>query len=192
MTTLASGAFASFSKWIFAVLLVALVVHRLATWRRPRPAGPTAPVALTRWRLGRLVVLLVAVFVRLSFLVLLATGFVPLWTGREALGGYWLMAHATAAPVFCVTLLLYALMTSEMSVWRLDAAPGGAPQRPLGKMCYWLALAAAPVLILSMVLPMLPWLGTDGQHLMLTVHRTCALLFGVCFIGALYSRMARA
>ena len=50
------------------------------------------------------------------------------------------------------------------------------------KVTFWLVVALAIPLILSIVLSMLPLAGTHGQNVLLATHRWVAVLFAVAVI----------
>lgn len=135
----------------------------------------------------------------LSFLVLLLTGFAPLLFGHK-LEGYWLMIHATFAPVFigCAAIVVllgageYAFNSKDADAIQhrfscnrkegccvTDSGVGA-------KVGFWLLAALSLPVTLTMVLSMLPLFGTDGQDLMFHLHRWSALFFVLTAIIELY------
>lgn len=135
----------------------------------------------------------------LSFAVLLLTGFSPVLFGTK-LQGYWLMIHATFAPVFIGCTALIALLgagqyrynkkdgqvipyvcghTETKGCWLTDSGLGA-------KTGFWLLLIVSLPVTLTMVLSMLPLFGTDGQEFLYHAHRWSALAFGLIAIVELY------
>jgi hypothetical protein len=136
----------------------------------------------------------------LCFIVLLATGFGPLLFGSR-LQGWLLMIHATFAPVFIACAAVVALVgagkyrfakedTGDISCFGLKKSENrGCWLTDTGmgtKAGFWFLLAMSLPLTLSMVLSMLPWLGTDGQAFCFEAHRWCALVFSLAAIAQLY------
>jgi hypothetical protein len=146
---------------------------------------------------------LVFVLGLLSFCVLLLTGFGPLVFGHK-LQGYWLMVHATFAPVFigcaAVVVLLgagqYAFNRKDADAiehrfssrkdgcWLTDSGIGA-------KAGFWLLAALTLPVTLTMVLSMLPLFGTDGQEWLFELHRWSALLFAWTALVELYTLIRR-
>jgi cytochrome b subunit of formate dehydrogenase len=139
---------------------------------------------------------LVAAF---CFVVLGITGFYPLLARGEHISGYPMMIHATLAPVFAICLAILAVTWA--SRFRFDKAdcpwlqrllrsttrlrvpdPEGSctrSARTAWKVTFWLVVALAIPLILSIVLSMLPLFGTHGQNVFLAAHRWVAVFFSV-------------
>jgi cytochrome b subunit of formate dehydrogenase len=134
----------------------------------------------------------------LCFVVLGFTGFYPTLALNEHISGYLLMIHATFAPIFAICLAVLAVMWASRCGFTYSDWPGlrrfvqrvtlikNAGEEPLTKSnrllekaTFWLILSLALPLILSMVLSMLPYFGTDWQELLLTIHRWTALVFAV-------------
>jgi hypothetical protein len=135
----------------------------------------------------------------LSFVVLLLTGFTPLMLGSR-LAGYWLIIHATFAPIFigCTALLAllgagqYRFKKEDLNVigtdykksetgvcWLADTGIGA-------KAGFWLLLVLSLPVTLTMVLSMFPLFGTHGQELLYHLHRWCGLVFACIAMVELY------
>jgi len=143
---------------------------------------------------------LVYLLALLCFLVLLVTGFVPrLFLGKQ-IYGYWLMLHATAAPVFAACLAVLAVMWADncrlnKNYWpwlqrilqrRTDDI--GIPEKyelPR-KLAFWIIMFLALPVILSIVLSMFPLFGTYWQELLAQFHRYCALALALVAIVHTY------
>lgn len=135
---------------------------------------------LSPWGRFRKLVLLLAL---LSFAVLFLTGFGPLFFGCR-LAGWLLMIHATFAPILAVCLAILAFGWAGAMVFE------GRPDAVL-KCCFWTLLVLSLPLALSMVFSMFPWFGTDGQNLLLEIHRWSALAFGSSAFLFLYLLIRR-
>lgn len=143
---------------------------------------------------------LVYLLTLLCFLVLLVTGFCPRLFLGTPIAGYWLMLHATAAPVFAACLAVLAVMWAENC--RLDKNYWPWLQRilqrqtknqanPEGhelarKLGFWIIMFLALPVILSIVLSMFPLFGTAWQELLAQVHRYCALALALVVIVHTY------
>jgi hypothetical protein len=134
----------------------------------------------------------------LSFCVLLLTGFGPLLFGYK-LAGYWLMIHATFAPVFigCAAIVVllgagqYAFNRTDADTiqHRFCSRKDGCCVTHSGvgaKAGFWLLAALSLPVTLTMVLSMLPLFGTDGQESLFHLHRWSALFFALTAIVELY------
>jgi cytochrome b subunit of formate dehydrogenase len=160
-----------------------------------------------KWRLSLLGMLkkLVYWLALLCFIVLAVTGFAQRLILGKAISGYWLMLHATCAPVFAVCLALLALMWAPRFVFRwgdwpwleglirrfirLEAAaaePAGEGFNLGQKITFWLIIILALPLILTIVSSMFTFFGTDYQELLLDLHRYTALALALAAIVHIY------
>ena len=147
---------------------------------------------------------LVYLLALLCFVVLAVTGFYRLLVLGEHISGYWLMLHATFAPVFAVCLAVLAVMWAHncrlnqsdcpllqrilQRVIRLKTAsePLCKSSRLGQKIAFWLIIFLALPLILSIVLSMFPFFGTHWQEFLISTHRWTALVFAVVVIVHTY------
>jgi hypothetical protein len=203
-------------RWIslisFAVVIAALVIHYLVypCGYKPRFSAdslirktvhlftllfPPQKLSLPG-KLRKLVFLLAM----LSFVILLLTGFAPVLFGSK-LQGYWLMLHATFAPVFIGCAAVIALLGAgqyRFNKTDCSAIPCrcGRSEKVSGcwltdtgigvKAGFWLLLIVSLPVTLTMVVSMLPWFGTEGQDFLYHAHRWSALAFGLIAIAELY------
>ena len=136
------------------------------------------------------------------FVILGITGFYPLLVKGEHISGYLMMVHATFAPVFAICLAILAVTwASRFRFEKMDCpwlqqllrwatrlsvpvqeGPLGFTAATVWKVTFWLIMALALPLILSIVLSMLPLFGTDWQNVLLAVHRWTAILFAIAVI----------
>jgi cytochrome b subunit of formate dehydrogenase len=136
------------------------------------------------------------------FVVLCITGFYPWLVRGEHISGYFMIVHATLAPVFAVCLALLAVTWADRfcfdrtdGPWlrrrlgRVTSPPAPVQEHRRGgmrvtiwKATFWLIVALSIPLILSIVLSMVPLVGTDGQNLLLATHRWVAMVFAVAVI----------
>ena len=139
---------------------------------------------------------LVYLLALLCFVVLVITAFYPVLVQGEHLSGYLLMVHATFAPVFAGCLAVLAVMRADNC--RFDktdwpwlqrllrrapvAGPPDAKYSLVRKICFWLIVVLALPVILSIVLGMFPLFGTEGQELLLNLHRYSTLLLAAVAI----------
>ena len=114
--------------------------------------------------------------------ILAVTGFVPVVQGR-LLTGYALLAHAGLGGLLAVTLAVLLILTGQPHL--PENEPGDSKVSTPRKWSYWLMTISALALILSVLIAMLPLLGTHGQHLAISVHRYAAVLFVLAGAGYL-------
>ena len=111
------------------------------------------------------------------FLVALAgmavSGILPVAFGSR-MARWGLILHMTLAPLFSVCVAALAVLWAEQARW----ARGGAVTRfRAGEtLAFWLVVAAAFVTVLSAMLGMMSWFGSDGQVTLLNLHRVGALV----------------
>ncbi|MBL7139952.1 MAG: cytochrome b/b6 domain-containing protein [Planctomycetes bacterium] len=174
---------------------VCLIHYVLVARRMPHPGhGQRRLLRYNLWERFLHVVLLA------TFLVLAVTSFWASigWGGPMA--GYTLMIHTTCGAVFAVAV------AAMLVTWAADhafadhdcqwlKACGCCSTRgdlPAGrfnasdKVYFWLAAPLVLVLLLTMLLSMVPVLGTAGQYLMYDLHRWSALVLVIATIWHAY------
>jgi hypothetical protein len=121
-------------------------------------------------------------------LILAVTAFAPVLFLGEHVSGVLLVIHVTVAPVFSVALAILALLWAHRL--RFRAGDWRVPQKLIrGKMPeqsplvrfmikggFWLVLFCALPLLLSIILSMYPWFGTEGQECLRQTHGYSALM----------------
>jgi len=143
---------------------------------------------------------LVYLLALLCFVILFITGFYPKLVLGVTISGYWVMLHATAAPVFAACLAVLAVMWAhdcrlDKKYWpwlqkilqRDTTDKAVAEKHELAqKVCFWLIVLLALPLILSVILSMFPLFGTHWQELLADIHRYSALLFALVVVVHTY------
>ncbi|HEV8291697.1 MAG TPA: hypothetical protein VGP94_07220 [Tepidisphaeraceae bacterium] len=90
-------------------------------------------------------------------------GSLIIWGGP--IGGWTLILHCLAAPLFAIAIALIALL------WA-----GAYMRGPCAGSCsFWLMLISGMVAIFSIAFTMTPLFGTANQHFLLSVHRWSSL-----------------
>jgi uncharacterized membrane protein len=123
--------------------------------------------------------LLVTLAVVFSTLALMVTGFGSIFYKAGPISGYALMLHATAGGVFAASLAIWAILNG-FKYYESNHAPAR-------KAFFWLMLAAAIPAIMSSTLSMFRLFGTDGQVMLLHVHRYSVLVLSICAVIYAYS-----
>ncbi|MFC1782388.1 hypothetical protein ACFL02_02240 [Planctomycetota bacterium] len=118
----------------------------------------------------------------LSIFGLALTGFWAAIIKAAPLSGLLLMLHCTLAPVLCLSLTAAMIISAQRHCF--DKSDWPLRQNvSWRKICFWVLMAAAVPVILSMVLSMLPLFGTVGQEFLYNTHRAAALFLTVSAFG---------
>ncbi len=119
--------------------------------------------------------------------ILAVTGFVQVIIDGAAPSGVLLLVHMIAAPLFALTLAAASLLWSHDQQVREADLPllgqavrtgtiyGAATLAAVGRTLYWLILVLALPLLLSIILSLFPFFGTDGETCLIAVHGYSAL-----------------
>lgn len=145
----------------------------------------------------RKLVFLVAMF---CFAVLVVTGFMPMIFLGKLITSWWLMIHATFAPIFAACIAALAVLWAEKN--RLDKNYWPWLNRALQrqpksttppekyelalKISFWAILVLSLPMILSAILGTFPLLCTYWEGVLLQVHRYNTLLLSLFAIIYLY------
>ncbi len=160
-----------------------------AKLRNPRSLKPGEAAEILR-----------TVFYCLTFLcvaVLAVTGFVPYFSG-DPLSGFNLLLHVSVAPLFAVSITILILLLAYRYI--PDTIPPGHAEesgndagdaavsrlRFAHRISFWLLVLLTPFVMGSIVLSMYTVFGTEGQVILLLVHRISAILFFVFGIIYMY------
>lgn len=190
-------------RWIFmigfAVIMAGILLHALLFSCRTKSQCPSGTVPEQKLKLLAMLKKLAFVVGLFSFIGLLVTGFGPLLLGGR-LQGYWLMVHATFAPVFIGCAAVIGVMSAGQYrfnqkdaksicwTWKPDRSQGcWLTDNGIGvKAGFWFLLLMTLPLTLSMVFSMFPVFGTAGQEFLFYMHRWCGLVFAWGAIVELY------
>jgi cytochrome b subunit of formate dehydrogenase len=147
---------------------------------------------------------LVYLLALLCFVVLGFTGFYPTLVLNEHISGYLLIVHATFAPILAICLAILVVMWAgkcrfTWSDWpwfqkfiecvtliKCSEQPQNQNRNIYQKITFWLIIILALPLILSIVLSMFPYFGTDWQELLLAIHRWTAVVFAIVVVVHTY------
>jgi len=136
----------------------------------------------------------------LIFLILLVlSSYLPVILTGGHLSGLLLIFHVTIAPLFCISLAVFALfwahtqrfskgdnrLLRDRSFSRIFS--DGQISPAWEKLIFWLFLIVALPAILSIILSMYPLFGSEGQEILLQTHRYTTL---VLFILAVVHTIA--
>lgn len=154
---------------VFLGIAICWAVFPFRGQRRIKKSGP--------WSAIRKLVYLLTL---LCFLTLVITGFYPALFLKESIHGYWLILHIVFASFFVICLAGLALMCAENCSFNKNGR--SLPQ----KICFWLIIILAPLVILSIVLSMFSFFGTQVQEFLLQLHRYGALLLALIIIVHTY------
>jgi cytochrome b subunit of formate dehydrogenase len=143
---------------------------------------------------------LVYLLALLSFVVLFVTGFYLKLVLGKTISGYWLMLHATFAPVFAACLAVLAVMWAHncrldknywpwlQKIFQRRALSQAVPEKHelARKVAFWIIIFLALPVILSSVSSMFAFFGTHWQELLADTHRYAALVLAAAVIAHTY------
>ncbi len=174
---------------LIATVAVILVHLFISLARGHRPQRP-------RWHIITRLIYLGAIA---SVVILGVTSFVAVLR-HGAMHGWFLFLHLFGAGAFVVFLFLVAVMwavpnqlcggtcaaTSDDDLDD-DASPRAPRFHCLTKIAFWLILLSGVVTAGTMLISMLPLLGTQGLNQMINVHRYAGLVLVIATIVHLYT-----
>lgn len=115
----------------------------------------------------------------LGAIPLAATGFYAWLVQGETIGGLALMVHMMASGLFLFALAVGALAFGRAHFF----GPEGAALGTAAKALFWALLAAGFVSAATMLLSMLPLLGSEGLETMILIHRLSGAVFALALAG---------
>ena len=155
---------------IATALIVGLyVVLTIARARRVEPKSKWSP---WEWAVYAVTLVSVGILAATSFGAVLSVG---------VLSGWALLAHMVGAGMFVFVLPVLAITWCEPSRFDLRRYGQRGPTGPerfywFPKLTFWLLLSAGWVVAMTMLVSMIPWMGTDELESMLEVHRWSGLV----------------
>ncbi|MGB7159463.1 MAG: hypothetical protein WBD40_15455 [Tepidisphaeraceae bacterium] len=152
------------------VIAVALPILDYVVFRPRRATFANGVVLRGVQRLIYLAFLIALIGLALSGIASLAFG--------ERMHGWLLILHMTLAPLFSVCVAGLALLWAEQA--RLTRDPADVTGFRTGEtIAFWLVIATSFVTILSAMLGMMSWFGSDAQEILLNLHRISAIILTV-------------
>ena len=133
--------------------------------------------------------------VLILFLIMAASGFLPIIIAGGHLNGVLLIIHVTVAPIFCVFYALSIILWAhaqrfQSKDWTYLLSLKGEMKNKVDteikemfwqKVYFWLFMLASLPAIISIILSMYPLFGTEGQDFLLQLHRYSTLLMFILF-----------
>ncbi|MBD3385678.1 hypothetical protein GF407_12235 [candidate division KSB1 bacterium] len=126
----------------------------------------------------------------ICMLLLGLSGFIPSVLFGVPMSGYLIILHVAIAPVFALIVTVMAVIWPYKYLFEdseLKRRKGKSRYVVLKKMLYWLLLGLTIPVISSILLSMFKYFGTDGQHLLLNIHRYSTLALVVVSVFYLTS-----
>ncbi len=121
----------------------------------------------------------------MSFIILIITGFLPLIMGEKVLTGWWMISHATVAPIFSFMVAVGALLwVKSVGIGFKDSS-----QNKCTNKIVWAFLILFIPNALSILFSMNTWFPSTTQHTFLSVHYYTAI--GMCLLALLYLNFSR-
>jgi cytochrome b subunit of formate dehydrogenase len=153
-----------------------------------------------KWSLVGVLRKLVFLLAILCFVVLAVTGFTPMIFLGKSITSWWLMIHATFAPIFAACIAALAVLWADKNrldknYWpwlnrALQRQPRSTAPPEKHELClkisFWAILLLSLPMILSAILGTFPMLGTYWQGVLLQIHRYSTLLLSLFAIIYLY------
>lgn len=181
---------ATYSKVVIIALIataIVLVVHLLVS------LGRGSRTMRPRWGLLTRLIYFGAV------ITVFALGVTSLYSvlAHGAMHGWFLFVHLFAAGGFVVFFLLLAVMWAMPSRFFIvepigqddgrDEPPPAARFHHITRLAFWIILVSGVITAGTMLISMLPVLGTQAMSQMITVHRYAGLVLVVATIIHLYT-----
>ncbi len=153
-----------------------------------------------KWSLVGVLRKLLFLLAILCFVVLVVTGFAPIIFTGKSITRWWLMIHATFAPVFAACLAVLAVLWADKNrfdknYWpwlnqALQRQPKSTVLPEKYELClkisFWVIIFLSLPMILSAILGTFPLFGTYWQGILLQIHRYSTLLLSLFTIIYLY------
>jgi hypothetical protein len=164
------------------LIAIALPLIDMALFRPTRKGLGSARML----RIERLIYLLFLIAV-----ILQAISSFGMIIAGQRMHGWMLVLHMSVAGLFAVTLTVLAVLWGEQASFeRAPAVPATARFYSGEKVAFWLTLLAGFSTILSAMLGMMTWFGSEGQITLLRIHRYSALLLLICTVFHGYRLLA--
>lgn len=130
------------------------------------------------------------------FFALALSGFLPILILGGHLSGVMLIIHVTIAPFFAVSLMISLLLWAHFQQFdnedfsnfkKYFAKKESVRKYPnirisCNRVLFWLFAVIALPAILSMVISMYPFIGTEGQNFLLNTHRYSVLFLFIIYM----------
>jgi hypothetical protein len=121
---------------------------------------------------------LVVVFGLLSLVTQAVTGFLPYFFFGGRVSGYWLILHVIAGGILTACAAGWAALYAERNLF--------GSGRTKAKLCFWTIVVLSLLVILSMLLSMFEFFGTDWQRFLLQTHLYSTIALALFIIAYLY------
>ena len=179
-----AGRYGKIVTYTLIATAVVLVLHFLIALSRGK--GERRP----RWAMLTKLIYLGTV---VTVLILAVTSFYSV-LDHGAMHGWFLLLHAGSAGGFVVCLMLIAIIWAMPSQFRLGGRPDSPTEQsqparfaPMTKLAFWLMLISGVVTAGTMLISMLPLLGTEQLLQMINLHRYAGLLLVVSTLVHVYN-----
>ena len=166
-------------------LLVAIALPLIdAVMFRPRRRALAGPGLLRGERLIYWVYVLAVLLMAVSSLFMLLIG--------DRMHRWMLILHMSVAPLFAVALTALAVLWAEQNTRERSVGDPSYADRfhPGEKFAFWVVVLAGLVTITTAMLGMMTWFGSDGQAVLLDVHRYGALVLLIATVYQAYRLLA--
>ena len=120
--------------------------------------------------------------------ILALTSFVEVFRHGE-LGGWPLFLHMCGAGAFTAVLPLLVLSWAHLNQFQVGPSTGKTDPAKfywVPKLMFWAIVASGLVVTMTMLISMLPIFGSDGQHVLLDLHRYSGLVVVLALVLHFY------
>ena len=121
----------------------------------------------------------------IAFVIMAITGFLPLIMGEKVLTGWWMISHATVAPVFSIFLAVGALFWVKSTGFGFN----NGSESKCAKKIVWVFFILFIPNALSILFSMNLWFPSTTQHTFLSVHFYTAI--GMLLLALIYLNFSR-
>ncbi len=124
----------------------------------------------------------------LSSVFLLVTGFSGVWIHDSTTRGYMVLVHVSAGAIFSGSLATWAVLWADACRFdhpreAVETCATNSMTSGTGlpiKLCFWMFILSGLGLIMTAILALLEWVGTEGQQDLMKVHRFFAYISTLC------------
>lgn len=126
------------------------------------------------------------------FLIMAISAFIPAIIFGGSLSGVFLLIHVTAAPFFAVSLALTIVIYAQQNKFGTKDFKNQTDFNNLNslklnnsgnqKLIFWLFTFFSLPAIVSIILSMFPLFGTEGQNILLEIHRYSTLILFILLV----------
>jgi len=168
-------------SFILMIILLGLYIRRYSSGTLSFFQQRQGTVGFMR-RLGYFILLF-------SFLIMGISAITPVILGADHLSGLMLIIHVTLAPVFIGTVAIFLILTAHHMVFNeqdwesLRIRQFSKKDIFWQKLIFWFFIITATISAGSIILMLFPLFGSDGQEVLLDIHRSASVVLVLIAAG---------